>query len=105
MSIDRRHVAISVTVAAMLSAAAAVSGPAEVAVEAFYSGRQVNLIVGYGPGGGYDLTARLVARHIGRFIPGHPSVVVQNMVGAGSLRAANYLYGAAGREGGELGGG
>ena len=69
MSIDRRHVAISVTVAAVLSAAAAAFGQAEVAADAFYSGRQVNLIVGYGPGGGYDLTARLVARHIGRFIP------------------------------------
>jgi tripartite-type tricarboxylate transporter receptor subunit TctC len=58
-------------------------------VEAFYQGRQINLVVGYGPGGGYDLTARLLARHLGRFIPGHPSVAVQNMPGAGSLRAAS----------------
>jgi tripartite-type tricarboxylate transporter receptor subunit TctC len=69
------------------------------AVEAFYKGRQINLIVGYGPGGGYDLTARLVARHLGRFIPGNPSIVVQNLVGAGSLRAANFLYGAAPKDG------
>jgi tripartite-type tricarboxylate transporter receptor subunit TctC len=103
MSIDRRHVAIAVTVAAVLSATTAVFGQAEVAVETFYTGRQINLIVGYGPGGGYDLTARLVARHMGRFIPGHPSVVVQNMVGAGSLRAANYLYGAAPKDGGTFG--
>jgi tripartite-type tricarboxylate transporter receptor subunit TctC len=103
MSIDRRHVAITVTVAAVLSATTPVFGQAEVAVETFYSGRQINLIVGYGPGGGYDLTARLVARYIGRFIPGHPSVVVQNMVGAGSLRAANYLYGAAPKDGGTFG--
>lgn len=61
-------------------------------VEDFYKGKQLSLIVGYGPGGGYDITARLVARYIGRYIPGNPSVVVQNMPGAGSMRAANYLY-------------
>ena len=72
-------------------------------VETFYQGRQINLIVGYGPGGGYDLVGRLVARHIGRFIPGNPSVVVQNMVGAGSLRAANYLYSAAPKDGATFG--
>jgi len=69
----------------------------------FYRNRTINLVVGYGPGGGYDLFARLVARHIGRFIPGNPSVVVQNMPGAGSLRAANYLYGAAPSDGATIG--
>jgi tripartite-type tricarboxylate transporter receptor subunit TctC len=76
---------------------------AQDSVESFYQGRQVNLVVGYGPGGGYDLTARLLARHMGRFIAGHPSVVVQNMPGAGSLRAANWLAGAAPRDGGTIG--
>jgi tripartite-type tricarboxylate transporter receptor subunit TctC len=76
---------------------------AQDSVEAFYQGRQVNLVVGYGPGGGYDLTARLLARHIGRFIPGHPSVAVQNMPGAGSLRAANWLFEAAPKDGGTIG--
>ena len=61
-------------------------------VEDFYRGKQINLIVGYGPGGGYDITARLVARYLGRYIPGNPTVVVQNMPGAGSMRAANSLY-------------
>ena len=75
---------------------------AQDSVEAFYQGRQINLVVGYGPGGGYDLTARLIARHIGRFIPGHPSVAVQNMPGAGSLRAANWLYDAASKDGGTI---
>jgi tripartite-type tricarboxylate transporter receptor subunit TctC len=75
---------------------------AQDSVESFYQGRQVNLVVGYGPGGGYDLTARLLARHMGRFIPGHPSVVVQNMPGAGSLRAANWLFGAAPKDGGTI---
>ena len=76
---------------------------AQDSAEAFYQGRQINLVVGYGPGGGYDLTARLLARHMGRFIPGHPSVVVQNMPGAGSLRAANWLFGAAPKDGGTVG--
>jgi len=65
---------------------------AQGAVEDFYRGRQITLIVGYGPGGGYDITARLVARYLGRYIPGNPAVVVQNMPGAGSMRAANSLY-------------
>jgi tripartite-type tricarboxylate transporter receptor subunit TctC len=65
----------------------------------FYRGKQVNLIVGYGPGGGYDIYARLLARHLGRFIPGTPNVIVQNMPGAGSLRAVNYLYKIAPKDG------
>jgi len=69
------------------------------AVADFYKGRQVNLVVGYGPGGGYDVYARLIARHLGRYIPGNPSIVVQNMPGAGSLRAVNYLANAAPKDG------
>jgi len=69
----------------------------------FYKGRTVTLIVGYGPGGGYDLYARLMARHLGRYIPGHPTVVVQNMPGAGSLRATNFLYTVAPRDGATIG--
>src|SRR5215469_16398859 len=69
----------------------------------FYRGRTVTLIVGYGPGGGYDLFARLMARHLGRHIPGNPSVVVQNMPGAGSLRATNFLYTVASRDGATIG--
>src|SRR5580700_4420781 len=99
MSIDRCGGMMRLAIVAMLAVIAAGSVRAEDAVETFYRGRQINLIVGYGPGGGYDLAARLLARHIGRFIPGNPSIVVQNMVGAGSLRAANYLYGAAPRDG------
>src|SRR5262249_34130979 len=79
--------------AATLVAAALAVAPAHAdALADFYKGRQINLIVGYGPGGGYDIHARLLARHFGKFIPGHPTVVVQNMPGAGSLRAVNYLY-------------
>jgi tripartite-type tricarboxylate transporter receptor subunit TctC len=72
---------------------------AQTTVEDFYKNRQINLIVGYGPGGGYDITARLLARHLGDFIPGHPAIVVQNMAGAGSMRAANYLYVTAPKDG------
>jgi tripartite-type tricarboxylate transporter receptor subunit TctC len=72
-------------------------------VSDFYRGRTVNLVVGYGPGGGYDLCARLVARYIGRYIPGNPTVAVQNMPGAGSLRAANFLYAVATNDGATIG--
>jgi tripartite-type tricarboxylate transporter receptor subunit TctC len=69
------------------------------AVAEFYKGKRVNLVVSYGPGGGYDIYARVLARHMGRHIPGNPSIVVQNMPGAGSLRGANYLYNVAPRDG------
>lgn len=60
--------------------------------EDFYKGKSIRFIVGYAPGGGYDTYTRAIARHIGRFIPGHPSAVVENMEGAGSLLAANYMF-------------
>ena len=65
----------------------------------FYRGKQLTIIVGYGPGGGYDLYGRLVARHISRHMPGTSNAVVQNMPGAGSLRAANHIYNTAPRDG------
>ncbi|MBX9823367.1 MAG: hypothetical protein K2Y27_00075 [Xanthobacteraceae bacterium] len=63
------------------------------------SGKSVSLLIGFGPGGGYDLWGRTVARHIGRHLPGKPSVVPQNMPGAGSYVAASHLYGAAPKDG------
>jgi tripartite-type tricarboxylate transporter receptor subunit TctC len=65
----------------------------------FYKGRQVDLYIGYSAGGGYDIYARLLARHIGRQIPGGPVIVPRNMEGAGSLRLANWLYKAAPKDG------
>jgi tripartite-type tricarboxylate transporter receptor subunit TctC len=103
MPIDRRRATARLATALLLAVIAAGSVRAEDAVEAFYRGRQINLIVGYGPGGGYDLTARLLARHFGRFMPGNPSIAVQNLAGAGSLRAANFLYGAAPKDGATFG--
>jgi tripartite-type tricarboxylate transporter receptor subunit TctC len=72
-------------------------------VESFYRGRTVTIVIGYSVGGGYDVLGRVLARHLGKHIPGNPSVVVQNMPGAGSLRAANYLYNAAPKDGTMLG--
>jgi tripartite-type tricarboxylate transporter receptor subunit TctC len=68
-------------------------------VEEFYRGKRLTLTVGYGPGGGYDVFARLLARYLGRFLPGNPPILVQNMPGAGSLIAANYLYTIAPKDG------
>jgi tripartite-type tricarboxylate transporter receptor subunit TctC len=72
-------------------------------VEDFYRGRTVTLVIGYSAAGGYDTYARVVARHLGGHIPGHPTVLPQNMEGAGSLRAANYLYNAAAKDGSVIG--
>ena len=69
----------------------------------FYRGRTVTLIVGYSSGGGYDTYARVLARHMGKHIPGNPTLVVQNMPGAGSLRSANYLYNVAPKDGSVFG--
>jgi len=68
-------------------------------VEDFYRGRTVTVLISYSVGGGYDLYARLLARYMGRHIPGSPTVVPQNMPGAGGLRAANYLFSAAPKDG------
>ena len=65
----------------------------------FYRGKMVHIIVGYDNGGGYDTMARLIARTLGNYIPGHPLVIVQNMVGAGSMRAATYVAGGAPQDG------
>jgi len=68
-------------------------------VEDFYRGKQVSLYIGYSAGGGYDTYARMLARHIGKHIPGNPTVVPQNMPGAGSLTLANYIYNIAPKDG------
>jgi tripartite-type tricarboxylate transporter receptor subunit TctC len=90
-----RGVAFAMMLAAVLTATSArVDG-----AEEFYRGKTVQIVVGFTPGGGYDLYARALARHIGKHIPGMPSVNVQNMPGAGSLKAANYLYNVAPKDG------
>jgi len=69
----------------------------------FYKGRTLSVVIGYSVGGGYDLYARLLANHMGKHIPGIPTLVPQNMPGAGSLKAANYLYEVAPKDGSTFG--
>ena len=86
----------------LFSAMAALSTATHAAAQSvadFYKGKQVTLIVGAATGGGYDSQARLLARHIGKHIPGSPNVIVQNMPGAGSLQATNHLYNIAPKDG------
>jgi len=72
---------------------------AQPAAPSFFAGKQINLICGAAVGGGYDALARLVARHLGRLIPGAPTVIVQNMPAAGSLAAANLIANTAPKDG------
>src|SRR6266446_2702472 len=88
-----RSLATVMLAVAPLSAAIAQT-PAE-----FYKGKTVELYIAYSVGGGYDLYARLLARHLGKHIPGNPLVVPKNMEGAGGLRLANWLYQAAPKDG------
>lgn len=69
----------------------------------FFKGKTINIYIGFGPGGTYDYYGRLVARFLGRHIPGEPSVVAQSMPGSGSFRAANFLFAAAPKDGTALG--
>lgn len=69
----------------------------------FYKGKTLRIIIGYAPGGGYDIYGRLFAEHIGKFLPGNPTVVAQNMTGAGSFLAARYLYSVAPQDGTSFG--
>jgi tripartite-type tricarboxylate transporter receptor subunit TctC len=68
----------------------AAAGPA--AAQDFYKDKTIRIVVGFTPGGGFDTYSRAIARHMGRHIPGNPSIIVENMPGAGSLISANYLY-------------
>jgi tripartite-type tricarboxylate transporter receptor subunit TctC len=83
-----------------LAMASALALPAHAdPVEDFYKSHTMTLVVGYTPGGGFDLYARTVANYIGKYLPGHPTIVVQNMPGAGSLKATNYMYNVSPKDG------
>lgn len=82
---------------AMLSA-----GPAT-AADAFYKNKTITFIIGSAPGGGYDTYSRLLVTHLGQHIDGRPAIIAQNMPGAGSIRAANYLYNEARKDGTAIG--
>jgi tripartite-type tricarboxylate transporter receptor subunit TctC len=83
---------ISLKGACVFVAAGLAALPISARAADFYAGKQMILIIGADTGGGYDAQGRLMARHLGQFIPGHPNIVVQNMPAAGSLVAANTLY-------------
>src|SRR3954463_10305561 len=96
-----RMIALLVVTAA-ISGASIAAGRCD-AVADFYRGRSISLVIGFGAGGGYDAYARLLTRHIGRHIPGNPSLVAQNMQGAGGLKATQFLYDVAPRDGTVIG--
>lgn len=87
----RRRVGISALLIGLVGMVCAATASAD----DFYDGKTVRFIVGYRAGGGYDTYTRLIARHMNRHIPGAPTLIVENMGGAGSLIAANYIYNAA----------
>ena len=84
--------------APLLALTLAAAGPAS-AADAYFKDKQIRLIVGSAPGGGYDAYGRLLAQYMRAHIPGNPTIVVQNMPGAGSLVAANYIYNVAPKDG------
>jgi tripartite-type tricarboxylate transporter receptor subunit TctC len=92
-----RLVKLAIGLALVVGASATVLG------EEFYKGKTILFIVGQAPGGGYDTYTRTVARHIGKYIPGNPTPIVQNMTGAASLTAQNYIYNEAKPDGLTLG--
>ena len=88
--------------AAVLAFAVALPAYAQSPAE-FYKGRNVELFIGYSVGGAYDLYARVIARHLGKHIPGNPTIIPRNMEGAGSLRLANWLYNVGSKDGTVIG--
>jgi tripartite-type tricarboxylate transporter receptor subunit TctC len=90
---------VMLAIAALLAAGDACAQ----STEQFFARKTVTIIIGYTAGGSYDLYGRMVARHLGKHIPGQPAVIAQNMPGAGSLKAANYLYEVAPKDGTALG--
>jgi tripartite-type tricarboxylate transporter receptor subunit TctC len=90
-----RSAAVLAGLAGLLQAGTAAADP----IADFYKDKTVRIVVGSAPGGGYDLYARHLSRHMGRHIPGNPTVIVQNMPGAGGLTATNFLYAKAPRDG------
>jgi len=85
----------SIWPALAVMAAAILPLPSLHAQEPYFKGKQIRIVVGLSTGGGYDRAARLLSRHLGKYIPGNPDFVVQNMPGAGSVTAANYVWGVA----------
>src|SRR5436853_5553037 len=94
-----RELTIARMTLALVGCATTITPAAAQTVEQFYRGRTINLAVASAPGGINDLMARLIARHLGRHIPGNPNLVVQNQQGASGLSLANRIYFAAEKDG------
>jgi tripartite-type tricarboxylate transporter receptor subunit TctC len=94
---------LSLEALALAALLAATGNAAAQPVEQFFARKTLTITIGYTAGGSYDLYGRMVARHLGRHIPGQPTIIAQNMPGAGSLKAANYLYDVAPKDGSALG--
>ena len=94
----QRIIPKAVLTATILGAAVILSGPS-MAQKNFYKDKSVTMLIGSGAGGGYDLYSRVLARHMGRHIPGNPHIIPKNMPGAGSIKATNYLYNIAPKDG------
>src|SRR4051812_7741919 len=90
-------------IATMLGTLAAATPAMAESVADFYRGRQIQVVIGHEVGGGYDVYGRLVGRFLAKHLPGNPRVIAQNMVGAGSRKAANWLYSIAPRDGSVIG--
>jgi tripartite-type tricarboxylate transporter receptor subunit TctC len=99
----QRQMSVAGALPALLAMLAAGATARADAVSDFYKGNQLTILVGYGAGGGYDTNTRLFAQHLSKHVPGNPTIVVQNMPGAGSMKVANYLFGAAPKDGSVLG--
>jgi tripartite-type tricarboxylate transporter receptor subunit TctC len=82
----------TILLSAVISVAAATTVRAAPASEDFFRGKVIRIVVGFSPGGGFDTYARTLSRYMGKYVPGSPSVIVENMTGAGSLIAANHVY-------------
>src|SRR4029077_17890862 len=89
--------AFTAALLAVLPTVARAQSPAD-----FYKGKTLDFYIGYSVGGGYDLYARTIGRHLGKHIPGNPTVVMKNREGAGSLRLANWMFRAAPKDGSVL---
>jgi tripartite-type tricarboxylate transporter receptor subunit TctC len=94
-----RSMMIGAGATAVLALLATVFSSSPAAAQDFYKGKTLTIVVGFTPGGGFDANARLLSRHIGDHIAGHPEVVVQNMPGAASMQSVNYLDATAPRDG------
>jgi tripartite-type tricarboxylate transporter receptor subunit TctC len=100
LKFSSHSLAISLTALCLIVAPISVAAES---VENFYQGKTINLVIGYPSGGAPDVYARLVTRHLGKYLPGSPSVIVRNMPGAGSILAANHIFNVAPKDGTILG--